>query len=170
MLPVTPRGLVHIAALFKSGGYRAFPNYLSAAKASHVEAGFEWDQLLAHTGSWVSRSVLRGIGPARQSCSFRFPELCSLPTSPAPLVAGGPHAPFHFTMLASMFLLREVEAANALVSAWSFCHDNKELTWLLPASKSDHLALGTRRTWGCRCDDPGLCCPAHVALAAWTWC
>ena len=116
MIPITVATLVHVASLFKAGGYRGFPNYLSAIKAVHIEAGHEWDQLLTHTGCWVSRSVLRGIGPARQSCSFRFSELCSLPTSPAPLVAGGPHAPFHFTMLASMFLLREVEAANALVS------------------------------------------------------
>jgi hypothetical protein len=68
-----------------------------------------------------------------------------------------------------MFLLREVEAANALVSSWSFCHDRLELTWLLPAGKSDHLALGTRRTWGCLCDVVGLCCPFHVALEHWVW-
>ena len=30
VLPVTPRSLVLVAALFKSGGYRAFPNFLSA--------------------------------------------------------------------------------------------------------------------------------------------
>jgi hypothetical protein len=113
--------------------------------------------------------VLRGIGPARQSCSFWFAELCKLSTPTEPLVPGGPHGPFHFSLLASMFLLREVEAANTLVSSWSFCHDAKEITWLLPASKCDHLALGTRRTWGCLCDIPGLCCPYHVARDYWTW-
>ena len=72
VFPVTPRTLVHVAALFKSGGYRGFPNYLPATKTAHIEAGFEWDQLLGHTGAWVMRSVLRGIGPARQSCSFLY--------------------------------------------------------------------------------------------------
>jgi hypothetical protein len=169
MIPITPRSLVHVAALFKAGGYRGFPNYLSAVKALHIEAGHTWDQLLTHTGGWVSRSVLRGIGPARQSCSFKFAELCMLPATTSPLVIGGPHAPVHFAMLASIFLLREVEAANALTSSWSFCHNAMEITWLLPASKTDHLALGTRRTWGCLCDVPGLCCPYHVALGHWTW-
>ena len=93
-LPVTPRTLVHMAALFKSGGYRAFPNYLSAIKTAHIEAGFEWDQLMTHTGAWVTRSVLRGIGPARQSCSFLYAQLCNLPRPHEPLVAGGPHSTF----------------------------------------------------------------------------
>jgi hypothetical protein len=146
MIPITPRGLVHIAALFKSGGYRAFPNYLSAAKAMHVEAGFEWDQLLAHTGAWVSRSVLRGIGPARQSCSFNFSKLVELSRPHTPLVPGGPHSPMHFALLSSLFLLREVEASNALVGAWTFDRVALEITWYLPSGKTDHMALG-----------PGVC-------------
>ena len=59
MLPVTPRSLVLVASLFKSGGYRGFPNYLSAVNALHIEAGHDWDQLLTHTGGWVTRSVAR---------------------------------------------------------------------------------------------------------------
>jgi hypothetical protein len=169
LLPVTPLSLVHVASHFKSGGYRGFANYLSAVKAFHIESGHVWDQLLTHTGSWVTRSVLRGIGPARQSCSFWFSDLCRLPTPIPPLVSGGPHGPFHFTLLASIFLLREVEAANTMASSWTFSHSAMELTWLLPASKCDHLALGTRRTWGCLCAVPDLCCPYHVALSYWAW-
>jgi hypothetical protein len=119
--PVTPIALVHIASLFKSGGYRGFPNYLSAAKSAHIGAGFEWTQLLTHTGAWVSRSVLRGIGPARQSCCFAYAQLCDLPRPHEPLVAGGPHSPYHFVLLACIFLLREVEASNAMRSARGIC-------------------------------------------------
>ena len=78
LLPITDIILQYVGALFKSGGYRSFANYLSAAKAMHIEAGYEWTQLLAHTATWVTRSVLRGIGPARQSCSFHFVKLCGL--------------------------------------------------------------------------------------------
>jgi hypothetical protein len=168
-LPVTPRSMVHIAALFKSGGYRAFPNYLSAIKSAHVDAGYEWDQLMTHTGAWVTRSVLRGIGPARQSCSFLYSQLCNLPRPHEPLVDGGPHSPFHFAMLACIFLLREVEVSNAMVNAWSLDHDSLELTWHLPSSKSDHLALGTRRTWGCLCGVAGFGCPYHLAVEHKAW-
>ena len=73
-----------VGALFKSGGYRSFANYLSAAKAMHIEAGHEWTQLLAHTATWVTRSVLCGIGPSRQSCSFLFVRLCGLDRLPDP--------------------------------------------------------------------------------------
>ena len=72
MTPVTIRSLVLTGALFKKGGYRSNSNYLSAIKAAHIEAGYDWTQLLAHTDGWVARSVVRGIGPARQSCSFAF--------------------------------------------------------------------------------------------------
>ena len=72
LLPITDIVLQYVGALFKSGGYRSFENNWSAAKAMHIEAGYHWSQLLAHTATWVTRSVLRGIGPARQSCSFNF--------------------------------------------------------------------------------------------------
>ena len=70
VLPVTPRSLVIIGSIFERGGYRSFPNYVPAAKSAHIEANYEWGQLLAHTATWVSRAALRGIGPARQSCSL----------------------------------------------------------------------------------------------------
>ncbi len=169
LYPVTPCTLVHIVALFKSRGYRAFPNYLSAATTAHIEAGFEWSQLLSHTGAWVTRIVLRGIGPARQSCSFQYAQLCALARPHDPLVAGGPHSPFHFAMLACIFLLREVEISNSMRSAWCLNLETMELTWHLPSSKSDHLALGTRRTWGCLCDVSGYGCPFHLAQEHFSW-
>lgn len=115
--PLTLGSLLVIASLFKKGGYRPFPNYLSAAKGAHIEAGREWTQLLAHIATWVDRSVLRGIGPARQSCSFDLRKLCLLPRSPAAVVAAGPQQPVRLALLATLFLLREVEASPALLKA-----------------------------------------------------
>ena len=67
-LPITPQKLVSVGSLFKAGGYRSFANYATGAKNAHIEAGHHWCQLLEHTRAWVTRSVLRGIGPSRQSC------------------------------------------------------------------------------------------------------
>ena len=119
LLPITAVILQAVGALFKSGGYRSFANYLSAAKAMHIEAGYEWTQLLAHTATWVTRSVLRGIGPSRQSCSFLFANLCGLDCLPGPLVTNGPQQPQHLAILATLFLLREVEASVATITAWT---------------------------------------------------
>jgi len=97
VIPVTPRGMVIIGSLFKKGGYRSFANYVSAIRAVHIEANHEWGQLLAHTTTWVTRSVLRGIGPARQSCGFNVAKLLLLPYTLEPLCDGGPYDPVRFS-------------------------------------------------------------------------
>ena len=169
--PITADSLIRVGSLFKKGGYRSFANYLSAAKACHVEGPppAEWTQLLEHTGRWVSKSVSRGIGPARQSCPFHFRRLCNLGRQAAPLVVGGPMQPMHLALLSTLFLLREIESGTAVASSWSFDHADKELTWNLPGSKTDPMALGTSRTWGCLCDLPGFACPYHLAVEHFDW-
>ena len=72
LFPLSPMGVEHVAACFKQGGYRSFANYLSAVRAVHIEMGFDWTLQLDAVGKWCTRSVLRGIGPARQSCPFRM--------------------------------------------------------------------------------------------------
>ena len=88
-LPITVRTLVMVGSLFKAAGYRSYPNYISAMKSQHIEAEHEWGQLLTHTSGWVTRSVLRGIGPARQSCAFLFNKLAQLTCVPETLVPMG---------------------------------------------------------------------------------
>ena len=169
VLPITVQALVVIGSLFKAGGYRSYANYVSAIKAEHIEAGHPWDEIIAHTSSWVTRSVLRGIGPARQSCGFNFERLRLLPRQHDPLTELGPHNPMHLALLASMFLLRELEVTTARTSAWTFTSDPPEIAWLLPSSKSDHLALGVTRSWPCLCGIPTVPCPYHLALEHIEW-
>ena len=73
-LPVTVRSMVTIGAIFRRGGYRSFANYSSAIKAEHIEAGFVWTQLLAHTSGWVTL----GGASIRFGTAFRvfLYELC----------------------------------------------------------------------------------------------
>lgn len=162
-LPLTPERVQAVGSLFKAGKYRSFPNYLSAAKIAHVEAGHHWDQQVELVAKWVSRSVLRGIGPARQSCAFKMSRLLALPRSMRALAEGGPQWPVHAVLLGTLYLMREVELAATQVRHLSFNHDLQEVTWELSMSKTDPLALGTRRTWGCLCGVPALPCPYHLA-------
>ena len=169
LLPLTVRCLVMIGALFKAGGYRSYPNYVSIIRGLHVEAGYDWGLLLQHTSAWVTRSVLRGIGPARQSCCFDLARLLELPRSQSPLVAAGPCNPYHMAILSVMFLLREVEASTSRVSSWKLSAVSMEITWRLPSSKSDHLALGVRRTLPCFCGADVVPCPYHLAVEHLDW-
>ena len=63
----------------------------------------------------------------------------------------GPQHTVRFALMATIYLLREIEASTALASAWTFDHETLELTWLLSSSKTDHMALGVRRSWACLC-------------------
>jgi hypothetical protein len=77
--------------------------------------------------------------------------------------------PMHLALLSTLFLLREVEAGTAKVSAWSFDHADMEISWNLPGSKTDPLALGTSRTWGCLCELRDFACPYHLAVEHSQW-
>ena len=101
-------------------------------RAKHIEAGHDWGQLLQHTSSWFTRSVMRGIGPDRQSCSFDVPKLCALPRSPAPLTEPGPCNPYHVAILATLFLLREVEVTTAKKIIMDHIN-NRQIADLAPA-------------------------------------
>ena len=167
--PITVESLQRVASLFKGGGYRSYENYRDAAKRRHIELGHYWTQQLDHTNKWVTRSVLRGIGPARQSCPFHFKRLVNLPRNMQPLVPDGPQCPIHMALLGCLFLLREIEASTAYLSAISFNTQDLEVSWQLPSSKTDHLALGTVRTLPCLCDLTDFACPYHVALEVKQW-
>jgi hypothetical protein len=164
VLPLSSRKIIAVGALFKAGDFRSFANYLSSMKTEHLDAGHDWSPLLDHVCRWVTRSVLRGIGPARQSHPLPIALLLTLPRTTAPLVEGGFHSPVAATLLACIFLLREVELAATRVDHVTFDHPAQTVSWLLTASKTDPLAQGTSRTWGCLCEVPGLPCPYHLAV------
>jgi hypothetical protein len=161
-IPITAVSLEVVAVFFKRGGYRSYPNYLSAVKTVHVERGHAWSEQLEGIARWTTRSVLRGIGPARQSRPFRLSAVMALQCSDAPLVIGGPKFPLQAMMVGSMFLLREVELAGIAVEHVSLDAARQEVTVRLTSSKSDFMALGTSRTWGCICGVRTLPCPFHI--------
>jgi hypothetical protein len=123
MLPASARTIAAVAAIFKKGDYRSFPNYLSALKQDYVERGHERGALLEHTAKWCSRSVLRGIGPSRQSHPLRLHSLMHLELSSDPVAFGGPCCPLSMTLLGCIFLLREIELSLSMTHHWTFDHE-----------------------------------------------
>ena len=66
VLPLTPGKIAAVAAMFKQGRYRSYPNYLSRLKMLHMMQ-HSWSDSLEVEARQSARSVLRGIGPPRQT-------------------------------------------------------------------------------------------------------
>ena len=145
VLPLTVVQYKAVTALFKASDYRSYANYASNIKGAHVEPGFAWSEQLAQAATWCRRSVERGMGPPRQSAPFKLDRVLTLDRTASPLVPDGPQHPVHLLLLSSMFMLREIEVAGTCLSHVTFDHTAKEVSWLLPASKTDSTALGVTR-------------------------
>ena len=82
--------------------------WLDTATRAHSQVGFAQ----CHPGHWASTSKLQ----------LRLSKLCLLPRSPEPVVTNGPQQPVAMALLATIFLLREVEVSTAVAAAWKFDH------------------------------------------------
>jgi hypothetical protein len=89
--PITANALLNVAAIFKLRGYRSFANYLSRAKRPHIESGFGWSQVLDLAARDASRSVNRGLGPARQSAELDVVKVAALCDLAQPIVTMRPN-------------------------------------------------------------------------------
>ena len=82
-----------VSAMYKRGGYRSFPNSLSRAKREHIQGSpgvppADWTEEIELVAKDCSRSVLRGIGPARQTLPVGLLEVARLRLGWHPLVEG----------------------------------------------------------------------------------
>ena len=87
----------------KLAGYRSFGNYLSRAKIEHINAGGTWNQLLERAGADCVKSVMRGLGPARQSAPYPLEQVAVLCLNEQPLVEQGPVNPRALAVLGAWF-------------------------------------------------------------------
>ena len=160
--PTWPAALRAVAAQMERLKYRSFNNYLSRAKRLHIRAGAVWDQTLEAVGSECTKSVLRGIGPPRQSAELDLDKVSALPTSSDALTPGSLCRPVDSVIVGSFFLVRELELALAV---WrNFQVSDAVVKWCLPASKADPTAAAVTREWKCLCGDTPRPCPVHAAL------
>ena len=121
--------------------------------------------------------MLRGIGPARQSEHYGLEQLFAHFSESISEEAVGPvralskRGPLHplgCCVMASFFMLREIEASLARREHVMLDFARQQVHWLLPASKTDPSAAGVERTWGCVCAGSPAGrrpCPWHAAVA-----
>jgi hypothetical protein len=170
-LPLTVSKIQAVASALKAGGYSSFSNYGARAKAEHLATfdchGVRWSEELRHEMARSFRSVNRGVGPGRQSHPLDIQAVGRLSIAPAAFAPMGPVNPKAFGILGGFFLTREIEISLALASHLTLATDKHEVTWNLPASRSDPHGIGEYRTWGCTCTGvlgSLLACPYHSAV------
>ena len=167
-IPLDPIKIRAVGACFKEGAYRAFAPYLSKAKEEHILAGYLWSDLLDLSGRRANRSVTRGVGVSRQSKPFDLAK--ALEAAATPGFTPAKDAPIgwkNLLVVATFFVLREIEVAFSLVVHITIDTELLKITLLLPVSKKDPRAIGCERSWTCTCVDGPASrhdCPYHAAV------
>ena len=167
-LPLTTAKLFAVSACFKDGGYRSYRAFVGKAREHHILEGHAWTEELDLVRRKATLSVLRGLGVARQSAPFDLlAVLRAVQDGSYQPAAGSPMGWSSLLVLATFFMMREVEVAAAVVSHITVDFVAARVTLRLPISKSDSGAVGCSRTWGCICSDSGARpdCPFHAAVA-----
>ena len=114
----------------------------------------------------VARAAARGRGPLRHASELPLSRLSELPATSQPLTADGPCHPRRMAVIASWWMLREIEAATLTLQCISFTAD--AATILLPVSKADKEGRRTARSLGCTCES-ATTAVRHVLQAQVTW-
>ena len=161
---LTPEGMYTIMRGLKIGGYRSAMQYLDLAKQEHIRLGHCWTEQHAQAYKVCARSCKRGLGSAKQAAALPLGRLHEIDEGKVS-VPSGPTKPVTSTIVASWWLLRELEASRARVRHITLQADTRTVSWLLPSSKTDVAALGATRRHSCSCSvlQAGLC-PYHLVV------
>eukprot|EP00971_Amphidinium_carterae_P352448 6492599-Amphidinium_carterae.2 len=167
VLPLTPEGIHAVATLVKAGGFRSV-NVLYRAKREHC-VHHAWNDNLQLALKDAKRSILRGIGPAKQAAPLTPEGVGSLNLSKEALAVEGPVNPCALVILGAFFLARELELACARTTHLIIDEVAGIVKWTLPTSKTDQQGQSTTRAWGCTCGPSqgaafGVPCPYHTAI------
>ena len=164
--PLSQEKLRLAAALLRRGGYRTAPGYLYAVKRRHVELGHPWPDVMALTLRDAVRATTRGLGPSAQAVPVCFASVARLAADGVTVEVGGtgPRRPVDCLLVATWWMLREIELGTASVDQITFLVGGGgcgKADFHLPISKSDARALGKHRALSCTC--PSACCPVAAA-------
>ena len=160
-----PTLMFKVMGALKLAGFRSAQLYLDTAKAVHISSGHPWTAQLQQAYRASVRSCTRGLGTPKQASPLPLAKLGQFTTQDA-VAKGGPVWPGRATLLASWWLLREIEASHATVDHVEINPELRQVSWRLPSSKTDWKALGATRKHTCACSflDPSIC-PYHCMVA-----
>ena len=161
---LSPQLIYTVMGALKQGGYRSASLYLESAQGAHIALGHAWNSQLQQARRAAIRSCKRFLGHAKQAGGLPLVRLAEV-TDQEPLAPGGPLWPSRSTILASWWLLREREAAQAKRMHVQVDEIAKTISWRLPSSKTDQAALGAVRSHSCACEIGNRhICPFHLMM------
>eukprot|EP00435_Cladocopium_sp_Y103_P032253 s2001_g8.t1 len=160
-----PNMVMEVMGALKLANFRSAQLYLDNAKGEHIAQGYPWTDRLQQCYRAAVRSCNRHLGSPKQAAPLPLAELALLPHSEEPLVRGGPKWPVRSALLASWWLLREIEASYSLTSHVDIDEEAYKVSWRLPSSKTDWKALGATRSHTCSCEFTTKSqCPYHSVV------
>ena len=170
--PLTENVVADVAGALRKAGYRSVENYMSRAKAEHIDLGFSVTGKLERFIKKVDRSASRGLGDPNRAADFPLALLQRAPDAENPKVTGAPAYPRRAALISSWWLLREIEASYLCLPCATFDDEELEVTLRVPVSKKDPKGRGARRTHQCCCrtfaggagavGSASSVCPYHV--------
>ena len=134
--PMTVHTLSRTCAGFKVGRYVSFNNYASRARQEHHSLGHDWNPRLEKEMVDGTRSVLRGVGPSRQSQPLPL-ELIVASEIELVMEDDMPVGVKEMIVFGSLFMMREVELSLLRCRHVAIDMDARTVTVRLPASKND---------------------------------
>ena len=156
LFPASSAKIAKIGAALKAARYRAARNYLNTYKLENVRRG----HVLSHRAVQLFRDTVRAcqrdVAPVARSRAVRPEDL-------------GPLRPKWLRdalVVSCWWLLRESEIRSVKTEDVSFSGDKREVSLLLPRSKTDQEGRGVERNLKCACtsEDRAVAwlCPTHA--------
>lgn len=157
--PLRIETMLAVGGTLKAAGYRTTARYLHEAKLTHIELGHTWTDQLARSMRLCMAAAKRGIGPPKRAAEIRLKVVQNMREAEKEVVRGGPLFARRSWIIASFWLLREIEVAGIRAT-------------------EEHVAFGD--TWAAlqwAALDAGEFCNAFVTFVRWrtggcraTWC
>ena len=163
-----PEMLYAVAAALWKAGYRSLDSYVAAAKQEMILRNGNLPEAFSVHIKRVNRAAARGRGPAKQASELPFARFQELADIADPLAPDGPAFPGRIAVIASWWMLREIELMNITLDCVSFRDEEAQLS--LPISKMDSTGKGTSRSLCCTCaNTSSALCPFHVLRDQAQW-
>ena len=146
-----PGVIYAVIGVLKAAGYRSAINYLDAAKRVHVEQGRPWTSQLQQAYRKAKRSAERDLGASKQAQPLDF-ELMAKASPDLATSEKSPARPGKSVLIASWWLLREIEASNAKWQHVTVDRARLRVHWV-------------SRSHSCSCQSTSIAmCPYHLLV------